>query len=221
MKQRLIQIGIAGIAVLLLLGGCVAHMPMSETVIFHDPATRYRHDARVGAGFAGTFSPTLPWVSQEAGRRFPDIAHRAHEVRVNPNRMSGGVYLSFFDEDGRVAFSTTLGILTAGVDMTAHLAERNYATLSYSMPDQFQAFLQHRVYNDPTFGFVAGAGYRRELFEFWSGNTWFSTHMLSVSSVGLRGYSVLRPAPGVTRGGLRFGDCTPATPLSTIARSYS
>ncbi len=44
-------------AILLMLGGCVTHTPISEALVFHDSATRPTHEREFGFGLSGRTSP--------------------------------------------------------------------------------------------------------------------------------------------------------------------
>ncbi|MFO8232430.1 MAG: hypothetical protein R6U20_07170 [Longimonas sp.] len=152
----------------------------------------------MGVGVAGTFSPTQHLTYDVATDE--DLSQEP----VNANRLSGGLYLSGYDSEGRFGVGLTLGLFTLGVDATTQLWKRNYLTAALSIPGQAHVFLQHRTYNSPRLGAAVGVGYQRDAVAL-EGPTPLSVDLgaARVHSFGIRGMSVLR-AEGDTGGGIKL-----------------
>lgn len=191
--------------IVLFSGGCVSHIPISETVIFHDASTQPSHDRTSGFGFVGTYSPTKDLALDLAEREYPKWAYRKEDLVLNPNRLSGGGYFAGYDSRGRFAVSATVGALVAGMDATAQVWKRNYLTASVSAPGQGQVFAQHRAYNSEQVGAAVGVGLRRAAFTFdVPSECMCRIESTGVNSFGARGFAVLRAA-GDRGGGIRVG----------------
>lgn len=191
----------AVIGVLLLGGGCATHVPVSESVLFHDGATLPTHENTRGFGFGGTLAPTRA-PARIAVRRTQDQDRRRVDL-VNGHQAGGGFFLASYDEQGRYAFAATLGFPLAGVDGTLKIRGRNYLTVGYSFPGQAQAFLLHRTMNSPLFGAAVGIGGRLNTYSY-GGDAPLSIEATGVLSAGIRGFVTLREK-GHTEGGIKFG----------------
>ena len=180
---------------------------MSETVLFHDYATRPVHDRMFGFGVVGGYAPAPEAVTEVAQEQFSEIAYRIRESHWNPSRGSGGFYLAGYDEEGSFAFSGTLGIFVTGFDGTFQLWNGNYFTAAVSVPGQIQAYVQHRAFNSPSLGAAIGIGYRRDMYAFEQPtecSLCVNLDYVDVSSFGVRGFAVYR-GEGDTGGGMMLG----------------
>lgn len=182
-------------------GGCATHVPMSESVLFHDGETLPTHRNNVGFGVAATVAPTLT-PARAVNDQHPDGDRRQGQA-INARRAGGGVFLASYDEEGQYALSATLGYPVAGVDATAKIRGRNYLTIGYSAPRQAQAFLQHRVFNSPRIGAVVGVGGRYDRYAF-GGSSILAIEAEHVASIGTRIFGVFREKRD-TEGGIEFG----------------
>jgi len=188
--------------ILLLGGGCAMHVPVSESVLFHDETTLPTHENTGGFGFAGTLSPTRAPARILSRRAHPDRA-REREDLVNGRQAGGGLFLASYDEQGRYAFAATLGFPVLGFDATLKIRGRNYLTVGYSGPGQVQAFLLHRTVNRSPLGAALGIGGRYEQYSY-DGDFMFDIDTERVASIGGRGFVTLREN-GDREGGLKVG----------------
>lgn len=184
------------------------HVPVSESILFHDGATLPTYTNDRGFGVAGTVSPTRSPARTLARQKYPD-QRRRQEYLFNAYQIGGGLYVASYDERGRFGFSATLGFLAAGLDATVQIRGRNYLTAGYSAPDQGQVFLQHRAVNSPRLGIAVGLGGRYNTYGF--NDSYFDIETEGVVSVGIRSYSILR-AKGDTEGGIKLGTYTGYAP---------
>lgn len=177
--------------------GCVAHVPVSESAMFHDPDTRPTSDRTWGVGVAGTVAPT------HGAARAERASDGSGDI-LNPRRLSGGPYLASFNPEGRFGVSATLGAFVAGWDATVQLWRRNYLTAAVSVPGQGQVIVQHRAFNSPQLGAAVGLGGRYDALA-TEGDASFGVDLRSdgVYSVGARGLALVR-AVGDTGGGLKL-----------------
>ena len=177
----------------LFLGGCVTHSPVSESIMFHDAATSPAHERNFGVGVVATYAPARGVAAALAEREYPrenSSQPLREDLAINPNRLSAGLYFVSFGETGRLGIALTAGLLVAGIDATAKLWGRNYATVALSAGAQ-QVFVQRRTYNSPRVGAAVGFGYRREMFLFnGPGNMAFTS--LDIDSFGIRGFVLHR-----------------------------
>ena len=184
----------------LLLAGCVTHSPMSESVIFHDPATRPMHTEEHGFGGALTATPASRLSADLLRLRRPESQRREIYKPLNTPRFSAGAYWARYDASGRFGFAITAGLPVAGIDGTVKLWQRNYLSAAVSAPGQGQVFLQHRTYNREKQGVSVGVGYRREAFTYLDLEEWIGTAIERVDSFGVRGFAVLRGDGSVMKG---------------------
>ena len=174
---------------LVLLGGCAPHVPVSESVLFHDGATVPTHTNGIGVGVTGTIAPTLAPARAIVRRTRPD-QDRVEEALINGRQAGAGMFLASYDEEGRYALSATLGFPVVGLDATLKLRGRNYLTVGVS-PSHGQAFLQHRTFNSPRFGAAVGVGGRYERYAL-GGDYGLAIETEEVASVGTRVFGILR-----------------------------
>lgn len=201
-----------------LLSGCALHVPMSQTLMFHDEgATRPAHSNGFGIGYVGTGRLTsTDFLVEEADRRFYSEEATVNFIDpANLENRSFGLYGSFYSKSG-TALSATLGKAVAGIDGTFKMWKRNYLTLSGSFFGGAQAFIQHRTFNSSLLGAAVGAGYRyghqlfdvETLLENEAPSMVPTYEVIPVHSAGGRAFVVLRPgaeAPGVLLGNLYVG----------------
>lgn len=160
----------------------------------------------MGVGVAGTFSPTQHLTYDVATDE--DLSQEP----VNPNRLSGGLYLSGYDSEGRFGAGLTLGLFTLGVDATVQLWNRNYLTAALSVPGQGQVILQHRTFNSPQLGAALGLGYRYDTLAFEAPSPiGIGVNEAGVHSLGVRAMSIIR-AQGDTGGGIKVSAYAGYTP---------
>ena len=190
------------VGVALLSGGCATHVPVSESVLFHAGTTLPTHENNRGFGVTGTIAPTLAPARTTVRQNRPE-RDRGQEDLINGRKGGAGLFVASYDEQGRYAFSATLGFPVAGIDATIKIRRRNYLTLSVSGGGQGQAFFQHRAYNSPQFGAALGVGGRYEHYAF-DGDYLFDIEETGVASVGTRIFGILREK-GDTKGGIKFG----------------
>ena len=201
-------------ALLIATSGCVSHTPVSESAMFHDRATYPFHQRTMGIGVTGTYAPMQHLTREVATDEDQSIES------VNPNRLSGGLYLSGYDSSGRFGAGLTLGLFTVGVDATAQLWNRNYLTAALSAPGQGQVILQHRTFNSPQLGAAVGLGYRYDTLALEDAFL-YGTDMdgARVHSLGVRALSIIR-AQGDTGGGIKvtaFAGYTPTVHRPVVA----
>ncbi|MFA5670121.1 MAG: hypothetical protein WC967_12845 [Balneolaceae bacterium] len=197
------------ISITFLLGGCVAHAPMSESLMFHDKATKPTHNSSVELGVAGTYSSTRKAAVKFAEEVYPEEKYKSHDKPVNANRWSGGFYLAHFDDEGRYAFSTTFGVLVIGWDASIKLWGRNYLTAAYSISQHGQLYVQHRAFNNPEYGISLGLGYQSSEFTFDDGL--FSLKSNNLNAFGMRGFVIIRDELGTSQ--MKFGSFVGYAPL--------
>jgi hypothetical protein len=190
------------VSVVLLGGGCAMHVPVSESVLFHDGATLPTHENTRGFGFASTLAPTRAPARIVSRRAHPDRA-REREDLVNGRKAGGGLFFASYDEQGRYAFAATLGVPVMGFDATLKIWDRNYITVGYSGPGQAQAFLLHRTFNSPALGAAVAIGGRYEEYAH-DGDFMFDIDTERVASIGGRGFVTLRE-DGDREGGIKVG----------------
>ena len=178
------------------------HVPVSESVLFHDETTLPTHENTRGFGFAGTLSPTRAPARAVSRRAHPDRT-RTREDLINGRQAGGGLFLASYDEQGRYAFAATLGFPVIGFDATLKIRGRNYLSVGYSGPGQVQAFLLHRTYNSSPFGAALGIGGRYEQYAY-DGDFMFDIDTERVASIGGRGFVTLREN-GDREGGIKAG----------------
>ena len=211
MTHRLTLILALG-ALVIATSGCVSHTPVSESAMFHDRATYPSHQRTMGVGITGTYAPMKHLTREVATDEDQSIES------VNPNRLSGGLYLSSYDSSGRFGAGLTLGLFTLGVDATAQLWNRNYLTASLSIPGQGQVILQHRTYNSPHLGAAVGLGYRYDTLAF-EDTSLYGIDEARAHSLGVRALSIIR-AQGDTGGGIKvtaFAGYTPTVHRPVVA----
>lgn len=181
------------------LWGCATHAPVSESLMFHDPDTRYRHTLTSGYGVQATVSPDRGVGLLVAERAYPE---RFSHSLLNPNGFSVGFYRVRYAESGRYAFAATLGLFTAGLDATVKVSGRNYVTTAISS-NALEAYLLHRALNAPNQGLAGGFGVRRVAFNVVQPNecwTCIDTERVGVWSAGLRGIAILREEGSLDQG---------------------
>lgn len=197
-----VTVAYALVSAILFGGGCAMHVPVSESVLFHDGATLPTHENTRGFGFAGTLAPTRAPARVVGRRAHPDRA-REREDLVNGRQAGGGLFFASYDEQGRYAFAATLGVPVMGFDATLKIRGRNYLTVGYSGPGQVQAFLLHRTFNSPVLGAAVGIGGRYEEYAH-DGDFMFDIDTERVASIGGRGFVTLREN-GDREGGIKAG----------------
>lgn len=206
------------VLLVLLLPGCAVHVPMSQTLMFHeDGVTEPSHPTGFGVGLATTGRLTSTEHLREAAQqRF--AVEEAVDNFIDPSNLGNeslGLYGSIYS-DPQFAISATLGGAVAGIDMTFKTWKRKYLTVSGSLRGGAQAFVQHRTINSPYLGLALGAGYRYEpqlfdvetLYEGDAPSQVPTYKAIPVHSVGGRALLVLRPgpeAPGLVLGTLYAG----------------
>ena len=208
MKSRHAGLQLVLLSMAAVLSGCVAHTPMSEMVMFRDPATPVRHEGSVSVGLmysvSATYKPTEAWYKKD----FPQFADRREPVgRVG----TGGLYGSIVGKEGKLGVSFFLGP-NPGMDATAKVFRRNYVTVGmtgykrdFGSSGIFQAYLQHRAINRGAFAAAVGVGGRHEILMVSEGcenlmGCWYDTR---VASVGVRGFALLR-SPNSARTGFKL-----------------
>lgn len=190
------------VGLLLIGGGCAPHVPVSESVLFHDGTTLPTHENTRGFGFAGTVSPTRAPARAVRRRAHPDRDPR-REGLINGRQAAGGLFLASYDDQGRYAFAATLGVPVIGVDATLKVLGRTYVTVGYSGPGQVQAFLLHRTFNSSPVGAAVGVGARYEEYAH-DGDFMFDIDTERATSLGARGFVILRE-DGDRTGGIKLG----------------
>jgi hypothetical protein len=207
-----------GLVLLALLPGCAVHVPMSQTLMFHeDGVTAPSHSTGFGVGLATTGRLTSTEHLQTAARQRFTVEQAVDNLidASNLEKESLGLYGSIYSEP-RFAISATLGGAVAGIDMTFKTWQRHYLTIGSSLRGGAQAFLQHRTVNSSYLGLALGAGYRYEhqlfdvetLYEGDAPSLVPTYDAIPVHSVGARALLVLRPgpeAPGLVLGTLYAG----------------
>lgn len=159
---------------LLAFTGCAAHVPMSETVIFHDARTTPAHTSIVGLGMSFTQTLTATdFAEAEAVRLFdetdPERGIYSSVAQENAGRQSKALYLSLYGlpgEPGLFALSLTVGS-AIGTDATVRLYRRNYLTFAMSSTGGGQAIFQHRAFNSSHLGATLGLAYRVDRLPFY------------------------------------------------------
>lgn len=202
MPARLHVTVACALVVVLLGGGCATHVPVSESVLFHDRTTLPSHTNNWGFGVTATMAPTLAPALTTIRKTYPN-RNRKQERLINGRKAGGGFFVASYDEEGDYAFSATLGFPVVGFDATLKIRGRNYLTVGYSAPNQGQVFLQHRAFNSPRFGAAVGVGGRYERYAF-GGDHLFAIEEAGVASVGTQLFGVLREKMD-QQGGIKFG----------------
>jgi hypothetical protein len=178
-------------------------MPMSETVMFRDPATPFPHNGKFGLGLVATHATARGAVEKVRTRDPRALDDDDHFVSTR----SYGVSLSAFDPEGRYAISFTGGFPFGG-DVTWQLRGRNYVTVALSItgvegkPPLGQLYLQHRALNSPYLAGAVGLGARHELLAYPNDSTHplGGTSTARVASAGVRGFLILRGGRGSRSG---------------------
>ena len=202
MIARLLTRVVCSLVSVVLLGGCAMHVPVSETILFHDGTTQPTHNTDLGFGVAGTVAPTLAPARTAVRQKYPG-RERVQEGLLNGRQAGGGFFLASYDEGDRYAFSAMLGFPVAGLDATLKIRGRNYLTLGYSALNQGQVFLLHRTVNSSLFGAAVGVGGRYERYAF-GGSYGLAIETEHVASVGTRIFGLFR-VEGDPGGGIRLG----------------
>lgn len=183
-------------------GGCAPHVPVSESVMFHDGATLPSHTNESGLGVAATLAPTRAPARAVTRASRSGREHRRKDL-INGRQAGAGLFGAWYDRDGHYAVSGTLGIPMSGLDATLRIRGRNYVTVGVSVPGQGQAFLSHRTFNSPRFGAAVGVGGRYTQYAA-EGTSMLAIDTERVASIGARLFGLVREQ-GHTEGGVKFG----------------
>lgn len=167
--------------------GCVSHVPMSETVLFHTPQTTPRSTRVMSRGLTVTASPTKNFGTGAYTPHF-DI----YGTTPNNTPYSVGGYFTAYLLDGVGAISATAGLGVVGLDATAKLTRRTYAVVGASMPREGQVWLMHRTYNSPRTSVALGGGYMRRTLVFDDEGALFIDRPVDVAAV--RGFVLSHPS---------------------------
>lgn len=162
---------VSGLALVLVLSGCVTHMPMSDTVMFRDARrTSPVHETSfgIGAAVSQTISPT-DYVHDGARRQwFVEGASSLSFPSNNLGLQGTALYLGLYDR-GNFGLSGSFGPGTFGGDVTVKLYGPNYFTAGFSFFGGSQLMLQHRAFNSSLLGAAVGVYYRWDYASFRGG----------------------------------------------------
>ncbi len=157
---------LTGFVLLALLPGCAMHVPMSDTLVFHEASypTKYKFptNRRNGWGVAAaeSFRPQGVLLESAKERWIGEGALVADIEPANSYARGGGFYLSHYSKRG-FALSATLGIAMAGVDATVNMSRGYFLTASFSLAGGQAILLQRRIVKSRWGDMAIGVMYQR------------------------------------------------------------
>lgn len=161
------SIGLSLCMTLLFTSGCATHLPMSDSIMFHDRArTRPAHRTPIGLGVAMSQAvSSTDFLQNEAYRRWYVDGASGRIEPINVGVRGEAFYVALYNA-GTFSLSGSFGPNVIGADMTAKLYGRNYVTASGSLWGGSQLIFQHRAFNSPALGAAVGLFYRQDRASF-------------------------------------------------------
>lgn len=151
----------------LCLSACVAHAPMSDSIMFNtldrkeiEPKKLYKAQAMQ--------TDLGPFFRIEARRYFKNTNDRIARDWFVYNNMGASHSISRIKKikNDHNAISFNLGPAALGIDFTKRIHPKNYLTVAYSYPLHFQAYHQVKLIENRNRGLALGWGYQRINFPF-------------------------------------------------------
>ncbi len=174
------------------LSGCALQVPMSEGLVFKDPASRTVaswHPAEVGFPLSATFP---------SERAFGRATSEYSGADPSPNWRVGLPLPAFvFTPSDRVAVSLTPGggFVGSSIDATARLTHADFVTVGGNIAGSYEVIAQRRVLAFGSGGVGLGAYHRRERFGI-EGLELQPSAIVAIRSVGARVSFQLPLTPG-------------------------
>lgn len=154
--------------------GCAIGVPLSESVMFHEPNTVVydeKNNPHTPPSFKGgvmsTLSPTGKaadaFLLQKAASFPVDTTRfRVIDYQGSGYKLSAGTaFTVFFEEKAALGFN--IGFPVLGADFTAKIADRTYFTVNLALNGIGEAIVQHKLFGGQS-GMALGAFYRLEQY---------------------------------------------------------
>ncbi|MDX1592009.1 MAG: hypothetical protein R3283_08600 [Balneolaceae bacterium] len=170
------------ILLLVILNGCVVHMPASESVIYHDHENEDAEPFGVEttifpvpvAGTSISYSAMIlpKGIRDEIRRQNNDNLLPGEEIEFKNQFFPGNLMPSVaFPLANRAALGVNFNPFYPGIDGTVHLFEDNWLTTTFQFPAytgiDFEWILQRPVLRIENGGLSAGLFYRKERISYY------------------------------------------------------